>query len=609
MPTVHHLFHLQHRRLLPESMWSGYISLRSRCYGQTQEVSGGSQAACSAYKVITDGMERLMATIIRRTTAVLASVVMLAGLTACTGETANDDASSANEATYGSGGQTIKIASGSENKEAADVIKSAAEKAGVTVKMDWMGSLDVMSVLKNGGDGYDAVWPASSMWITMGDSKHVVKNEKSTSTTPVVFGVKKSKAVELGWADASGKTKPVSTADVAQAVRDKKLSFAMTSATQSNSGASAYFAFLSAFSGHSPITAADLADSNVKTQVKTLLSGVDRSSGSSDWLKDMITKDPDSHDAMVNYESLVVQADKQLTADGHEPLLAVYPSDGIAVSDSPLGYIDRGQGSEEEQAFRKFQEAITSDESKLGFEKIGRRAGLGGRVSDLSDSTVKSSFNPDWGVVTDASVMKTVQFPDSDVITAALTAYQSELRKPAWTVWVVDYSGSMRGEGYDGVRQGMDLALDPEKSKEAFIQPGSEDVNIFIPFSSRAGEAVKAEGADTRGLLDAVDNTDVDGGTNIYDGLSEALRNLPGDPSKYTVAIALMTDGMSDTGDEDRFREEWDASKQKPAIFPIMFGDADSTQLDALAELSNGKTFDGRTGDLASVFKTVKAYN
>lgn len=44
------------------------------------------------------------------------------------------------------------------------------------------------------GRDYDAVWPASSMWITMGDIKHVVKDQVSTSTTPVVFGVKQSKA-------------------------------------------------------------------------------------------------------------------------------------------------------------------------------------------------------------------------------------------------------------------------------------------------------------------------------------------------------------------------------------------------------------------------------
>ena len=88
-----------------------------------------------------------------------------------------------------------------------------------------------MDALRNkghhAGRDYDAVWPASSMWITMGDIKHVVKDQVSTSTTPVVFGVKQSKAEELGWANTDGTTKPVSTKDIMDAVKAKKLSFAM----------------------------------------------------------------------------------------------------------------------------------------------------------------------------------------------------------------------------------------------------------------------------------------------------------------------------------------------------------------------------------------------
>ena len=48
-----------------------------------------------------------------------------------------------------------------------------------------------------------------------------------------------------------------------------------------------------------------------------LLSGVDRSSGSSDWLKDMFLQG--DFDAMVNYECLVIQANQELEAQGREP--------------------------------------------------------------------------------------------------------------------------------------------------------------------------------------------------------------------------------------------------------------------------------------------------
>ena len=62
-----------------------------------------------------------------------------------------------------------------------------------------------MNALKADGQDHDAVWPASSMWISMGDTKHIVKDAASTSTTPIVFGIAKSKAVKLGWADDSGR--------------------------------------------------------------------------------------------------------------------------------------------------------------------------------------------------------------------------------------------------------------------------------------------------------------------------------------------------------------------------------------------------------------------
>ena len=48
-----------------------------------------------------------------------------------------------------------------------------------------------------------------------------------------------------------------------------------------------------------------------------LLSGVDRSSGSSDWLKDMFLEG--GYDAMVNYECLIIQANQELEDGGRRP--------------------------------------------------------------------------------------------------------------------------------------------------------------------------------------------------------------------------------------------------------------------------------------------------
>lgn len=131
-----------------------------------------------------------------------------------------------------------------------------------------------MRELKNGAPGYDAVWTASSLWLSLGDEKHIVKHDESICTTPVIFGIKQSVAQALGFID-----REVSVKDIQSAIEDEKLTFCMTSATQSNSGASAYIGFLYALLEKSDaLTNDDLAKPELKEQIKDLLSGVERSS-------------------------------------------------------------------------------------------------------------------------------------------------------------------------------------------------------------------------------------------------------------------------------------------------------------------------------------------
>ena len=101
-----------------------------------------------------------------------------------------------------------------------------------------------MRQLGSGQFAADAVWPANSFWISLGDTHQQVKHAQSIMRTPVVFGVKKSVAARLGWIG-----KPVTVEQILQAAEAGKLRYMMTSATQSNSGASAYLGYLYAFAG------------------------------------------------------------------------------------------------------------------------------------------------------------------------------------------------------------------------------------------------------------------------------------------------------------------------------------------------------------------------
>lgn len=101
------------------------------------------------------------------------------------------------------------------------------------------------------------------------------------------------------------------------------------------------------------------------------------------------------------------------------------------------------------------------------------------------------------------------------------------------------------------------------------------------------------------------------GGTDIYEGLLSALDELPSESeaSQYTTAIVLMTDGRSNSDHQDEFESAYKSRGRDLPIFSIMFGDADPSQLKSLATLSNAKVFDGRSGDLAAVFRQAKGFN
>ena len=199
------------------------------------------------------------------------------------------------------GGQ-IRILSGSENQELETIIQECSEATGVEIQMEYKGSVDIMRELENGAPDYDAVWPASSIWVSMGDTGHLIKHSQSISMTPVVFGIRESLAEKLGFVGEK-----VSVNDILTAIRDGEMSFCMTSATQSNSGASAYIGFLYALLGKQEgLTSEDLQKPDLQADIRELLSGVERSSGSSDWLKDMFLEG--DYDAMVNYECLIIDA-------------------------------------------------------------------------------------------------------------------------------------------------------------------------------------------------------------------------------------------------------------------------------------------------------------
>ncbi len=513
-----------------------------------------------------------------------------------------------------SGGGTrtsLHIVSGSENEALEPLITEWGEDNGVDVRVTYLGSVDISRELGKGKQTeFDAVWPANSLWIELGDSQKVVKHDRSVLRSPVVLGLRRSIAEDLGWVGRED----VTIQDIQQAAREGRFRLSMTSATQSNSGASAYFGFLYALSGNPDVLAMEnLTDPDVQDQVRDLLAQVDRSSGSSGWLKSALVANPQAFDAMFNYEALVIEANQDLIRAGQEPLYAVYPANGLSVADSPLGYIDKGDDAKEE-AFLALQDYLQTSEAQDLLTGLGRRTGLIGLGAGSADTSV---WNPDWGIDLDRAIAP-IPTPSAAVIGEALRLYQTDLRKPSLTVWVLDVSGSMGGAPIDELKEAMALLLDPDAAAVNLLQPSARDVTIILPFNHDTLRATTVEGSDPATLAAAlarVRQLEADGGTDLYLALYrgfEMLRKWSDDGTlfDYLPAIVAMTDGASDVGNRPELLEYMSNSgfARDVPIHAIAFGKADEDQLKEVSTLTIGRLFNAK-GDLAKALRSAKGYN
>jgi len=142
--------------------------------------------------------------------------------------------------------ENIRIISSTDNRDLENILYDYAEENNINISIDYAGTLEIMEKL-NSGEKYDAVLASNSMWLYMLDNISTI-DSKIISMNPVVFGIKKSKAEELGFVGNEVKLE-----DILNAIKNGKLKFAMTSATQTNTGACAYLGFLSVLSGNPEI--------------------------------------------------------------------------------------------------------------------------------------------------------------------------------------------------------------------------------------------------------------------------------------------------------------------------------------------------------------------
>lgn len=275
---------------------------------------------------------------------------------------------------------SFKIISSSENEDLKEIILGFANQNNIDVDIEYAGTLDIMEKL-NSGEKYDAVWTSNSIWLYMLNDSVKTSNSESTSINPVVFAVTKSKAEQLGFIG-----KEIYTKDIIRAIESGNLKFSMSNPTRTNSGATAYLGLLSAIAGSPEVLKLeDIENENVKYELTNLFMGLERSSGSEDFLEELFLGG--EYESIVTYESSIININKQLEKEAKETLYVLYPVDGVSISDSPFAYIDNGNEAKKE-IFCKIQDFILSNEGQKVLAETGRRTWFGGISENVDKATL-----------------------------------------------------------------------------------------------------------------------------------------------------------------------------------------------------------------------------
>lgn len=493
--------------------------------------------------------------------------------------------------------KTLTILSSYENEPLENDLKKFAKKERIDIEFIYKGDLDIVDELNYNKEAYDAVWISNSMWFYMLDNPYLPTDSKSVSISPVVIGIRNSKAKSLNLSNDT-----FTNEVLLDLIKNKKISYVMNSVTSTNTGATAYFGLLNSLAGNPEILTKEIIDDEtLQNDLKNIFSGVERVSGDEAYLQTMFINN-DNYEAIIADESTLISINKELKRLGKEELVLFYPIDGVPICDSAFAYINNGYDKEEK--FLKLQEFLLSDEGQNILKENGKRTWYGGVSSDVD----KSVFNPKWGIDT-TKYLNVTKFPSKDIMTYALNVYIELLRKPNHSVFVLDYSGSMYGSGIEELKEAMNYILSYDLASRDKLQFSEKDKITIIPFSYNTLSIFGTNnGRDTAELLDKINSIDPQGNTALYGAIIDALKILKDEDDSYTTTVIAMTDGAVNVGTFYELQKYYNSINKEIPVYSITFGNAVESELEDIADLTNAKVFNGKVG-LLRAFKEVRGYN
>jgi Ca-activated chloride channel family protein len=494
---------------------------------------------------------------------------------------------------------SFAILAGSELKDVETGLKADIRAAtGLDLTFKYSGTLDAVDRI-SAGEPFDALWVSHGKYLAMNDAmKGRILAQEKTMLSPVLLGLKKSKAHELGW-DAQEPT----WKDIADAAKAGKFTFGMTNPASSNTGLTATIGLAAALAKNPDgLTEADIKNPRVADFFK----GQTLTSGSSGWLADSYERDQSKVDGIINYESVLLS----LNAGGKlaEPLTLVYPKEGIVTADYPL--------------------MLLSSQRRPDYDKLVAFLRSKDFQTKMSARTLRRPVNPDATIAPSIPQRMLIELPfpgQASLISSLLDTFLADVRIPSSSRYLLDLSGSMQGERISDLKKAMLIlasnTLTPSEHYARF--QNREEVGI-ITFSTVPAPTVSfsmgstpEENRKTRAAItEFVTPMEAGGNTAIYSSVQQALVELSRERSqgqqKRYYTVVLMTDGLNNRGlsqsDFVRWYRGQGASVRGIPVFPILFGEGNANELGELANLTGGKLFDSTSSSLAAVFKEIRGY-
>ena len=494
-------------------------------------------------------------------------------------------------------GDRLVMLAGSELKDIEALLPSIRAATGVQLVPKYAGTLEAVERLQ-GGEAFDLAWLASNRYASLVPAvKARIAASERTMLTPVVLGIKESRARELGW-----ENNPTLTwKDIARAAVAGKFTFGMTSPATSNSGFSGLLGLAAALSGKGD--ALEEKDIDAK-RLAAFFKSQRMTAGSSGWLADAYVKDQDKVDGMINYASTMLVLNRGATL--REKLVLIYPQDGIVTADYPIMLINPARRAAYDKVVAYIRGPV--------FQKA------------MSEQTLRRPVNPDVAQPPlPPQALVELSFPAKlAVVDAIVTAFDNDVRLPTDSTFVLDHSGSMNNGRIEQLKQamlglsGVDITVSGRYARfrnreRVFLVPFSTAPEATESYDMGKGQAENQAALVL--LSKRVSQLEASGGTAIYDSpiqaYKEALARRRADPARF-YSIVVMTDGVNTQGatayDFTRWHAALPAAERDLRVFPGVFGEADAGELQRVAELTGGRSFDSRKSSLAAIFKEIRGY-